>query len=73
MPRRPRLEFDINDYELEEDIEQEPPRRRKRARRSANPSINTEAGVDDEARGDERSHDENDDLDGFIVVDDLEF
>ena len=72
-PSRPRLEFDVGDYEQEEDIEPEPPRRRKRARRRANPFIDFEAGVDGEATGDEGSDDENDDLDGFIVADDVEF
>ena len=72
-PRRPRLEFDVGDYEQEEGIEPEPPRRRKRTRRRANPFIDSEAGVDGEASGDEGSDDENDDLDGFIVPDDVEF
>ena len=72
-PRRPRLEFDVGDYKQEEDIEPEPPRCRKRARRRANPFIDSEAGVDGEASGDEGSDDENDDLDGFIVADDVEF
>ena len=70
-PRRPRLEFDVGDYE-QEDIELEPPRRRKRARRRANPFIDSEAGVDGKASGDEGSEDENYDLDGIIVVDDVE-
>ena len=72
-PRRPRLEFDVGDYEQEDDIEPEPPRRRKRARRRANLFIDSVAGVDGEASGDEGSDDENDDLDGFIVADDVEF
>ena len=72
-PRRPRLEFDVGDYEQEEDIEPEKPRRRKRARRRANPFIDSDAGEDGEASGDEGSEDENDDLDGFIVSDDVEF
>ena len=72
-PRRPRLEFDVDDYEQEEEIEPEPPRRRKRARRRANQFIDSEASVDGEASGDEGSDDENDDLDGFIVADDVEF
>ena len=71
-PRRPRLEFVVGDYEQEEEIEPEPPRRRKRARRRANPFIDSEAGVDGEASGEEGSDDENDDLYGFIVADDVE-
>ena len=72
-PRRPRLEFDVDDYEQEVDIEPKPPRRRKRAKRRANLFIDSEAGVDGEASGDEGSDDENDDLDGFIVANDVEF
>ena len=72
-PRRPRLEFDVGNYEQEDDTDPEPPRRRKRARRSANQFIDSEAGVDGEASGYEGSDDENDDLDGFIVADDVEF
>ena len=67
------MEFDDGDYELEEDTEQEPPRRRKIARRRLNPFIDSEAGVDLDASNDEESDDENDDLDGFIVADDIEF
>ena len=73
QPRCPRLEFDVGDYEQKEDTDPEPPRRRKRARCSANPFIDAEACVDGEASGDEGSDDENDDLDGFIVADDVEF
>ena len=72
-PRRPRLEFDVSNDEQEEHIELEPPRRRKRSRRSANPFIDSEAGVDGEASSDEGSVDENDDLDIFIVADDVEY
>ena len=72
-PRRLRLEFVVCYYEQEEDTELQPPRRRKRARRSANPFIDAEAGVDGEASDDERSDDENDVLAGFIVADDVEF
>ena len=71
--RRPGLEFNVGDYEQEEDTEPAAPRRRKRERRSANPFINAEAGVDGKQIGDEGSDDENDDLDEFIVADDLEF
>ena len=72
-PRRPRLEFDVDDYEQKEDIKPEPPRRQKRARRRANPFIDSKAGVDGEASGDKLSDDENNDLDGFIVANDVEF
>ena len=72
-PSRPRLEFDVINYEQKDNTYQEPPRRRKRARRSANPFMDAEAGVDGKASGDEGSDDENDDLDGFIVADNVEF
>ena len=72
-PRRPHLDFDDGNYEQEEDIEPEPPRRRKQARRRVNSFIDAEAGVDGDASNDEGSEDENDDLDGFIVADDIEF
>ena len=72
-PRRPHLEFDDGDYEQEEDTEPEPLRRRKNARRRVNPFIDAEAGMDGDASNDEGSDDENDDLDGFIVADDIEF
>ena len=45
LPRCPRLEFDVGDYKQEKDIEPEPPRRRKRAKRSANPFNGAEASV----------------------------
>ena len=70
--RRPLMEFADGDYE-QEDAEIKQPRRRKKARRRANPFIDAEAGVDGDASSDERSYDEIDDLDGFIVVDDLEY
>ena len=72
-PRRPHLEFDDGDYEQEENTEQEPPRRRKKARRRVNPFIDAEAGVDGDASNDEGSNNENDDLDGLIVADNIEF
>ena len=72
-PRRPHLELEDGDYEQESDVEPEPPRRRKKAKRRTNPFIDAEAGVDGDASGDEGSEDENDDLDGFIVADDVEF
>ena len=72
-PRHPHLEFDDADYEQEEDTEPQPVRRRKSERRRANPFIDAEGGVDGEASGDEGTDDENDDLDGFIVADDVEY
>ena len=72
-PRRPHLEFDDGDYEQEENTERQPVRSRKNARRRANPFIDTEAGVDGNASGDEKTDDENDDLDGFIVAVDVEY
>ena len=72
-PRRPHLKFDNGDYEQAEDTEPQPVRRRKNARRRANPFIDTEAGVDKTASGDENSDDDNDDLDGFIVEDNVEY
>ena len=71
-PRRPRMEFDDGDYE-QEDAEPEPPRRRKRVKRSVNAFIDAEAGVDGDASADKGTDDENDDLDGFIVADDVDF
>ena len=44
-----------------------------KARRRTNPFIDAEAGVDRDASGDEGTEDENDDLDSFIVADDVEF
>ena len=72
-PRRPHLEFDNCDYEQEEDTEPEPPRRRKKMRHRVNPFIDAETGVDGDASNDEESDEENDDIDGFIVADDIEF
>ena len=72
-PRRPRLELEEADYEQDENAEPEPPRRQKKARRRVNPVIDAEAGVDGDVSNDEGTDDENDDLDGFIVADDVEF
>ena len=72
-PRRPRLDLEEADYEQDENAEPEPQRRRKRARRRVNPFIDAEVGVDGDASGDEETDDENNDLDGFIVADDVEF
>ena len=72
-PRRPHLEFNDGDYEQKEGTEPQPVRRRKSALRCANPFIDAEAGVDGDASGDEGTDDENNDLDGFIVADDVEY
>ena len=71
--RRPHLEFDDGDHEQQEDTEPEPPKRRKTVRRRVNLFIDAEAGVDGNASNDEGSDDKNDDFDGFIVADDIEF
>ena len=71
--RRPRLELEEADYEQDENAEPEPPRRQKKARRRVNPFIDAEAGVEVNASNDEGTDDENDDLDGFLVADDVEF
>ena len=42
-PRRPHLEFDVGDYEQQEDTKPHPVRRQKNARRRANPFIDAEA------------------------------
>ena len=72
-PRRPHLEFDDGYYEQEKDTEPEPPKRRNNERHCVNPFIDAEAGVDGDASNDEGSDNENDDLNGFIVADDIEF
>ena len=71
--RRPHMEFDDWDYKQDEDAEPEQTRRRKRARRSENPFIDAEAVLDGDASGDEKTDDENDDLQGFIIADDVEY
>ena len=72
-PRRPQLKFDDGDYEQEVYTEPQPVRHRKSALHSANPLIDAKAGVDGDASGDEETDNENDDLDGFIVTDDVEY
>ena len=73
LPCRPHMEFYDDNHEQEEEIEPEPPRRRKNVRRRVNLFIDAEAGVDYDASNDIESDDENDDLDRFIVADDIEF
>ena len=72
-PRRPNLKFDDGDYEQNKDTEPQPVKRRNNARRRANPFINTEAAVNGNASGYENTDDKNDDLDGFIVADDVKY
>ena len=55
----------------DEDEPPSPPERRRKRRRVANPFIETEAGVDGDASADES--DGSNDLDDFIVPDDVEF
>ena len=71
-PRRQRLELEEADYE-QEDTEPEPPKRRNRAIRRVNPFIEDKADVDGDASNDEGTNEENDDLDGFIEADVVEF
>ena len=71
-PRRLHLELEDGDYEQHSDGEPKPPRRRNKARRGTNPFIDVKTGVDGRSIGDEGSGDENNDLDGFIVADDVE-
>ena len=70
-PCRPHMEFDDNDYEHDKNVDLKPARRRKRARLRANLFIDAKAGVDKDASGDEGTDDEIDNLDGFIVADDV--
>ena len=72
-PRRPHLVFEDGNYEQQEDTKPEPVRPRKSARRRAIPFMDNEARVDGYARADEGTDDENDDLDGFKVADDVEY
>ena len=72
-PRRAHLKLDNDDYEQEIDAESEPLRRRKKARRPTNQFIDAEAEVVGDASGEEGTKDKNDDLDGLIVADDVEF
>ena len=72
-PRRLLFEFDDGDYEQEEDTDPQPVIRKKRARRRANQFIDAETWEDGDGSSDEETDDENDDLDGFIVADDVEY
>ena len=67
------MEFDKGDYEQDNNAKPEPPRRRKKVRRRANLFIDADAGVDGVTSGKEGTDDQTDDLDGFIVADNVEF
>ena len=71
-PRRLHLKFDDGDYK-QKDTEPQPVRRRKNAQRRTNQFIDTEAGVYGNASCDENTDDEIDDVDGFIVADNVEY
>ena len=60
-PRRPHFKLDDGDYEQEEETEIQPVRRRKNARLRANPFIDSEAGLNGNARNDDNTDGENDD------------
>ena len=68
VTRRPRLDSDTED-------EPQPPlrTRRRRARRAANPFIDSEAGVDGDASDGSDGSDSDDSINDFIVNDDVEF
>ena len=74
-PRRPRLEMVEEDNNLEQDNEINVPKCQKKATRRANMFIAHEAGVDGDASEDEDIANEksDDDLDGFIVADDVDY
>ena len=72
-PSRSYLVFVGGNYEQKKDIKPKPVRPRLSARRRANPFIDTEAGVYWDASADEETDDENDDLDGFTIADDVEY
>ena len=57
----------------ESDAEPQPPRRLQKSRRHTNPFIDVEICVEGDAIGDDGTEDENDDLNGFIVANDVEF
>ena len=65
------MAFDDGDYEQNDDVEPEPPRRRKRARSRTNPFIDAETGVDGDASGEENADDKINDLDEYIVTKDV--
>ena len=70
-PKRIRLK--VSHLDKSDGAEQEPARRREARRRAQrNPFIDTEASVDGDASADEEDDNENDDLNGFIVADDVE-
>ena len=64
--------FENGDYE-QDNTERELLIQMNKARLRVNLLIDAEAGVDGNASNDEVFDDENDELDGFIVADDIEF
>ena len=70
-PRRTTLKSDDGDYK--QNTEPEPLRRSNTAGQNVNLFVDAEAGVARGARNDKWFHDENDDHNGFIVADDIEF
>ena len=72
LPRRPHLEFDDGDYEQDKDIEPAPPKQRQNAQRRVNPFIDAEADVEGEASNEERSDNENNNFNEFIIADILD-
>ena len=68
VTRRPRLDSDAED-----DLQPPVRTRRRRARRAANPFIDSEAGVDGDASDGSDGSDSDDSINDFIVNDDVEF
>ena len=73
QPRHQRLKLNKTNNKQDEKAKPEPLRRRKRSRRNVHPFIDSKACVEYDASGDEKTNDENNDLDGFIVAHDNEF
>ena len=73
QPCRPHLEFDDGDYEQEEDTEPQPVRRRQNARRRDIISSTSRPEWTKTRAVTKNTDDDNDDLDGFIVADDVEY
>lgn len=63
----------IGDYKQNKDIKQLPTKRQKRARRRSNLWIDAFAGVDGNVRGDEGTDNKNNDVNWFIVVEDVKY
>ena len=65
--------FDVGDYEQIEDTETEPPRCSLLAKCSATLFIDAEPGVRVKESGDENNDKVNEELNKFMVADDVEF